>query len=78
MPIVLRAYYRKNAEGGSDISRLDALGNVRIVSAGETAYGDSGVYDVDQFDSCAEREEGAPGDRSRMRLRPTSSWSTMI
>ncbi len=45
---VLRAYYRKNDEGGSEISRLDALGNVRIVSVGETAYGESGVYDVDQ------------------------------
>ncbi len=44
---LLRAYYRKGAEGGSELSRLDALGNVRIDSAGETAYGDSGVYDID-------------------------------
>jgi lipopolysaccharide export system protein LptA len=45
---LLRAYYRKNESGGTGISRLDAVGSVRIVSAGETAYGDTGVYDVDQ------------------------------
>lgn len=44
---LLRAYYRKDAEGRSEISRLDALGNVRIKSKDETAYGDSGVYDID-------------------------------
>lgn len=42
----LRAYYRE-VEGGTDIYRLDALGNVRIVGAGETAYGGKAVYDVD-------------------------------
>lgn len=45
---LLRAYYRKGEDGGTEISRLDAVGSVRIVSAGETAYGDTGVYDVDQ------------------------------
>lgn len=44
----LRAYYRKLADGSSEISRLDAIGNVRIVTTGETAYGDTGVYDIDK------------------------------
>lgn len=43
----LRAYYRENARGGSDIWRLDALGNVRIASPGEQAFGDKATYDVD-------------------------------
>ena len=44
----LRAYYRKNAQGESEIWRLDALGNVRIVSNSETAYGDRAIYNADQ------------------------------
>ena len=44
---ILRAYYRKKADGGTDIWRLDAEGNVRIVTPGETAYGDHGIYQVD-------------------------------
>lgn len=43
----LRAYYRENGRGGSDIWRLDAKGHVRIVSPGEEATGDHAVYDVD-------------------------------
>lgn len=44
---VLRAYYREKEGGGADIWRLDAEGHVKISSPGETAYGDSAVYDVD-------------------------------
>ena len=43
----LRAFYRKLSDGGTEIWRLDVIGNVRIVTPGETAYGDKGVYDVD-------------------------------
>jgi lipopolysaccharide export system protein LptA len=43
----LRAFYRKLPDGGTEIWRLDVTGNVRIVTPGETAYGDKGVYDVD-------------------------------
>lgn len=43
----LNAFYRKLPDGGSEIWRLDAIKNVRIVTPGETAYGDHGVYDVD-------------------------------
>lgn len=44
---ILRAYYREKEGGGASIWRLDAEGNVKIASPGETAYGDSAVYDVD-------------------------------
>lgn len=44
----LRAYYRKNPNGQSEVWRLDALGNVRIVSESETAYGDRAIYNADQ------------------------------
>lgn len=44
----LRAYYRKNPTGQSEVWRLDALGNVRIVSESETAYGDRAIYNADQ------------------------------
>lgn len=44
----LRAYYRENANGESEVWRLDALGNVRIVSKSETAYGSRAIYNADQ------------------------------
>ncbi len=45
---LLRAFYRKKTEGGTDIYRLEAVGTVRIASTGETAYGETAVYDVDK------------------------------
>ncbi len=44
----LIAHYREGAEGGTEIYRVDAVGDVKIVSPGETAYGDNGVYDIDK------------------------------
>ncbi len=46
---VLRAHYRelKTAGGGTEIQRLVAEGNVRIVTPGETAYGQRAVYSID-------------------------------
>jgi len=48
----LKAYYReksKTTKGkGTEIWRLDADGNVRIVSPGQKAFGDKGVFDVDK------------------------------
>ncbi|MBT6094796.1 MAG: hypothetical protein HOH04_07930 [Rhodospirillaceae bacterium] len=43
----LRAYYRENSGGNTDIWRLDAIGKVRIKSPDGTAYGEQGVYNVD-------------------------------
>ncbi len=43
----LQAFYRKLAKGGTEIWRLDAIGHVRIETPGEKAYGNHGVYDVD-------------------------------
>ena len=46
----LKAYYREKTQKkskGTDIWRLDAIGNVRIVSPGQKAFGDKGIYDVD-------------------------------
>lgn len=44
---VLSAYYRETEDGGTEIWRLDAEGDVAITSPTEAAYGDRGVYDVD-------------------------------
>jgi lipopolysaccharide export system protein LptA len=47
----LKAYYREKSQKkskGTDIWRLDAIGNVRIISPGQKAFGDKGVYDVDK------------------------------
>ena len=44
---LLRAYYRQKPGGGTQVWRLDAEGNVRIVAPKETAFGDSAVYDVE-------------------------------
>jgi lipopolysaccharide export system protein LptA len=42
----LIAYYRPNADGENEIFRIDAVGNVRILSTSELATGDKAVYDV--------------------------------
>ncbi len=44
----LRAHYREDAAGKTEVWRLDAVGNVRIVSNSETAYGDRAIYNADQ------------------------------
>jgi lipopolysaccharide export system protein LptA len=43
----LIAYYRSQPNGGTEIFRYEALGNVRIASPTQTAFGDKGVYDID-------------------------------
>ena len=45
---VLRAFYKKKQEGGADLSRLDAAGNVRITSPAETITGETAVYDLEK------------------------------
>ena len=42
------AHYRETKGGGTDVYRVDALGNVTIKSAGETATGNAAVYDFEQ------------------------------
>jgi len=42
----LSALYREVADGGTEIYRFDATGNVRILSDAEMATGDAAVYDV--------------------------------
>lgn len=44
----LIAHYRDKEDGGTDVYRVDALGNVTIKSAGETATGTAAVYDFEQ------------------------------
>jgi len=44
----LKAHYREGAGGQSEVWRLDALGNVRIISNSETAYGSRAIYNADK------------------------------
>ncbi len=44
----LKAHYREGAGGQSEVWRLDAVGNVRIISNSETAYGNRAIYNADQ------------------------------
>ena len=43
----LRAYYREDGSGGTDIWRLDAEGKVKISTPNQVAHGELAVYDVD-------------------------------
>ena len=43
---LLTAFYKKLKKGGTKIWRINADGNVRIVSPDKTAFGEKGVYDV--------------------------------
>ena len=45
---VMRAFYRQGAEGNNDVFRVEAEGNVRIDAPGESAYGDTAVYYLDE------------------------------
>ena len=42
----LRAFYKKNKNGASDLSRLDAIGQVKITSPTQKLIGEMGVYDL--------------------------------
>lgn len=42
----LTAHYEETKGKGSEITRIDAVGNVKIVSPEQTVYGDRGVYDA--------------------------------
>ena len=45
---VLTARYRTGADGAVEIFRIEAEGDVRMVSPDETIYAESGIYDVDK------------------------------
>jgi lipopolysaccharide export system protein LptA len=44
----LTAHYRATPSGGTEVFRVDALGNVKMVSAEETATGGAAIYDFDK------------------------------
>jgi lipopolysaccharide export system protein LptA len=44
----LIAHYRENGRGGTDIWKVEARGNVRLMSSDQTIYGDLAVYDIDK------------------------------
>ncbi len=43
---VLRAYYKRKRDGGTDLTRLDAQGKVVITSKNQKVTGDAAVYDM--------------------------------
>ena len=45
---LLKAYYRGDGTSASEIYRVEATGNVRMVSPGRTVYGEYAVYDVER------------------------------
>lgn len=45
---ILSAFYRDGEDGSSEIYRVEAHGNVRILSPNERVYGDDGYYDVER------------------------------
>ena len=45
---ILAAYYREGEDGGTEIYRVEAHGQVRVVSPNETISGDDGYYDVER------------------------------
>ena len=44
----LQAYYRESSTGSTTIWRLDAIGNVKIKTQGQLAYGDKAVYQLEK------------------------------
>jgi lipopolysaccharide export system protein LptA len=44
----LKAFYRGDGSRAAEIYRVEATGNVRLTSPGETVYGEYAVYDVER------------------------------
>ncbi len=44
----LSAFYRDAEDGSTEVYRVEAHGNVRILSPNESVYGDDGYYDVER------------------------------
>jgi lipopolysaccharide export system protein LptA len=44
----LKAFYRGDGSSAAEIYRVEATGNVRLTSPGETVYGEYAVYDVER------------------------------
>lgn len=44
----LAAYFRKNADGGNEVYRLLAEGNVQMKNGDRTAHGSRAIYDLDK------------------------------
>lgn len=44
----LVAHYREAPGGGTEVFRVDAVGNVKMSSADETATGSAAIYDIDK------------------------------
>jgi lipopolysaccharide export system protein LptA len=44
----LKAFYRGSGSSADEIFRVEATGNVRMTSPGETVYGEYAVYDVER------------------------------
>jgi lipopolysaccharide export system protein LptA len=44
----LSAFYRDGTDGSTEVFRVEAHGNVRIITPNESVYGEDGYYDVDQ------------------------------
>ncbi|MEX2200088.1 MAG: LptA/OstA family protein [Dongiaceae bacterium] len=45
---ILKAFYRGDGSSAAEIYRVEATGNVRLTSPGETVYGEYAVYDVER------------------------------
>jgi lipopolysaccharide export system protein LptA len=45
---LLKAFYRGDGSSAAEIYRVEATGNVRLTSPGETVYGEYAVYDVER------------------------------
>jgi len=45
---ILSAFYRDAEDGSTEVYRVEAHGNVRILSPNESVYGDDGYYDVER------------------------------
>lgn len=44
----LTAHYRERSDGSTEVWQVDADGSVKITTPGQTAYADTGTYDMDQ------------------------------
>lgn len=54
----LRAYYRDDEPNGTEVWRLEAVGDVEITAPGQSAVADRGTYDVDRAILVLEGSDG--------------------
>jgi len=75
---VLTAHYRERPDGSTEVWKIDAEGDVRLKTPGETAFGERGSFDFDKnlMTLTGDTEVGVTTATSRITARKEITYDT--